>query len=101
MRRLMCVTAHPDDEAGGFGGSLRLYRDRGVESCVLCLTPRQRATYRGAARTDQDVAAVRRKEIAASGEVMQVSRRFIHDHPDDQLNRLTVDNGMRKVANYH
>jgi len=30
MLRLMCITAHPDDEAAGFGGSLRLYRDRGV-----------------------------------------------------------------------
>jgi len=24
MLRLMCITAHPDDEAGSFGGSLRL-----------------------------------------------------------------------------
>ena len=65
MLRMMVITAHPDDEAGGFGGSLRLYSDRGVETCVLCLTPGQAATYRGGARNDQELAAIRRKEFAA------------------------------------
>lgn len=31
----MVVTAHPDDEAGAFGGTLRVYADRGVETSVL------------------------------------------------------------------
>ncbi|HEY1271762.1 MAG TPA: PIG-L family deacetylase, partial [Terriglobales bacterium] len=53
MLRLMCITAHPDDEAGAFGGTLRLYRDRGVETCVLCLTPGQAATHRGGVKSDQ------------------------------------------------
>ncbi|MBA3915662.1 MAG: PIG-L family deacetylase, partial [Acidobacteriales bacterium] len=39
MLRLMVITAHPDDEAASFGGTLRTYADRGVETCVLCLTP--------------------------------------------------------------
>jgi LmbE family N-acetylglucosaminyl deacetylase len=34
MRRLMLVTAHPDDEAGAFGGTLRVYADRAVETSV-------------------------------------------------------------------
>ena len=63
----MCITAHPDDEAGGFGGSLRLYRDRGVETSVVCLTPGQAATHRGGAANDQELAAARRKEFAAFG----------------------------------
>jgi len=100
MRHLMCVTAHPDDEAGGFGGSLRLYRDRGVETCVLCLTPGQAATYRGAARTDQELAALRRKEFAASCEVLQVSRGIILDYADGQLHRLDVYNVVREVTRY-
>ena len=77
MLRMMVVTAHPDDEAGGFGGSLRLYHDRGVETCVICLTPGQAATNRGAAKSDDELAAIRRKEFAASCEILKVSRGLV------------------------
>jgi LmbE family N-acetylglucosaminyl deacetylase len=87
MRRMMVITAHPDDEAGGFGGSLRLYRDRGVETCVICLTPGQAATHRGGARNDHELAAIRRKEFAASCEILEVSRGIVLDYPDGQLHR--------------
>ncbi len=81
----MCVTAHPDDEAGGFGGTLRLYRDRGVETCVVCLTPGQAATNRGGARNDDELAAMRRKEFAASCEILKVNRPVILNYPDGKL----------------
>ncbi|OLE57731.1 MAG: hypothetical protein AUG13_02495 [Chloroflexi bacterium 13_1_20CM_2_59_7] len=87
MLRMMVITAHPDDEAGGFGGSLRLYSDRGVETCVLCLTPGQAATYRGGARNDQELAAIRRTEFAASCEILKVPRGIVLDYPDGQLHR--------------
>jgi len=87
MRRLMCVTAHPDDEAGNFGGCLRLYHDRGVETCVVCLTPGQAATHRGSARDDHELAALRRKEFAASCEILKVTRGIVLDYPDGQLDR--------------
>jgi len=87
MLRLMCITAHPDDEAGGFGGSLRLYHDRGVETCVVCLTPGQAASNRGGAQSDQELAAMRRKEFAAACEILKVSRGMVLDYPDGQLHR--------------
>jgi LmbE family N-acetylglucosaminyl deacetylase len=87
MRRLMCVTAHPDDEAAGFGGSLRLYHDRGIETCVLCVTPGQAASHRGGAASDQELASLRRKEFAAACEILKVSRGIVLDYPDGQLHR--------------
>ena len=45
--KLMCVTAHPDDECYAFGGALALAADRGVETYVVCLTDGQAATNRG------------------------------------------------------
>jgi len=87
MLRMMCVTAHPDDEAGGFGGSLRLYAERGVETCVICLTPGQAATNRGEARNDLELAAIRRTEFAAACEILKVSRGIVLDYPDGQLHR--------------
>jgi LmbE family N-acetylglucosaminyl deacetylase len=83
----MCVTAHPDDEAGGFGGSLRLYHERGVETAVVCLTPGQAASHRGTAKNDQELAAMRRKEFAASCEILGVTRGVILDYPDGNLYR--------------
>jgi LmbE family N-acetylglucosaminyl deacetylase len=87
MMRLMCITAHPDDEAGGFGGSLRLYRDRGAETCVVCLTSGQAASNRGSANNDQELAALRRAEFTASCEILGVSESVILDYPDGQLYR--------------
>jgi LmbE family N-acetylglucosaminyl deacetylase len=90
MLRMMVVTAHPDDEASSFGGSLRLYRERGVETCVLCLTPGQAATYRGGAHNDQELGAIRRREFAAACEILRVSRGMVMDYPDGQLHRLDM-----------
>jgi LmbE family N-acetylglucosaminyl deacetylase len=87
MLRMMVITAHPDDEAGSFGGSLRLYHDRGVETCVLCLTPGQAATHRGGTRSDQELASIRRQEFAASCEILGVSRGIVLDYPDGRLHR--------------
>jgi LmbE family N-acetylglucosaminyl deacetylase len=90
MLRLMCITAHPDDETGGFGGTLKLYRDRGVETCVVCLTPGQAATHRGVAKNDQELAALRRKEFAAACHILDVSRAMVLDYADGQLHRLDL-----------
>jgi LmbE family N-acetylglucosaminyl deacetylase len=87
MLRMMCITAHPDDEAGGFGGALRLYHQRGVETCVVCLTPGQAATHRGEAHSDQELAAIRRNEFAAACEILKISRGTVLDYPDGQLHR--------------
>ena len=98
MLRMMCITAHPDDEAGGFGGSLRLYRDRGVETSVICLTPGQAASHRGGAKTDQELAALRRKEFAASCEILQVGRGIVLDYPDGQLRTLQRRVRVRRAS---
>jgi LmbE family N-acetylglucosaminyl deacetylase len=90
MLRMMCITAHPDDEAGNFGGSLRLYRDRGVETAVLCLTPGQAATHRGPATSDAELVAIRRKEFLASCQILGVNRGVVLDYADGQLHRLDV-----------
>ncbi len=84
----MCVTAHPDDESGVFGGTLKLYHDRGVETCVVCLTPGQAAKHRGGAKDDRELAAMRRKEFADACGILQVTRGFVLDYADGQLDRL-------------
>jgi len=91
MFRLMCITAHPDDEAGWFGGSLRMYRDRGAETCVICLTPGQAGSYRGSTKNDRELADLRRREFAGSCEILRVSKAVVLDYPDGQLYRQELN----------
>lgn len=90
MLRMMCVTAHPDDEAGNFGGCLQLYAGRGVETCVICLTPGQAATHRGSAKNDMELAALRRQEFAAACAILKVKQGIVLDYPDGQLHKMEV-----------
>jgi LmbE family N-acetylglucosaminyl deacetylase len=89
MRRLMVVTAHPDDEAASFGGTLRLYADRSVETCVVCLTAGTAAKHRGAAAKGEDLAQLRRREFMNACAVLHVTRPIILDYPDAGL--VTTD----------
>jgi LmbE family N-acetylglucosaminyl deacetylase len=91
MFRLLCITAHPDDEAGNFGGTLLTYRERGVETSVICLTPGQAASNRGDAKSDQELAEMRKQEFAASCQTLKVSQPAILNYPDGQLYRQELN----------
>ncbi|GAC1654587.1 MAG: hypothetical protein NVS9B15_15310 [Acidobacteriaceae bacterium] len=90
MLRLLCVTAHPDDEAGGFGGSLRLYADGGVQTNVICLTEGQAATHRGAAQSGEELGEIRRKELERSCALLGVSECEVLGFDDGGLDRLST-----------
>ena len=82
--KLLCVTAHPDDECFGFGGALMLAAERGIETSVVCFTDGQAATNRGAATTAAEL-AMRRAEFAASCKILGVTRHEVLDYQDGQL----------------
>jgi LmbE family N-acetylglucosaminyl deacetylase len=90
MLKLLCVTAHPDDEAGAFGGTLLLYHERGVETSVVCLTAGTAARNRGTARTDDELAALRRAELAASCKLLHVSHCEALNYLDSKLDRTDL-----------
>jgi LmbE family N-acetylglucosaminyl deacetylase len=83
--RLLCVTAHPDDECFAFGGALALAADRGVEVTVVCLTAGQAGSYRGDASTPKELGELRRAEFAASCAVLGVKDHEMLDYQDGQL----------------
>jgi LmbE family N-acetylglucosaminyl deacetylase len=87
MLRLLCVTAHPDDEAGGFGGTLLACAKRGIETYVLCMTAGQAASNRGSARSDAELMELRRAEFAESCKILKVTRGEVLDYPDGKLER--------------
>ncbi len=87
MLRLLCVTAHPDDEAGAFGGTLSLYGERGVETSVVCLTAGTAAKNRGTARTAEELAEHRTAELMASCKFLGVKHCEVLGYPDGRIDR--------------
>ncbi len=98
MLRMMCITAHPDDEAGGFGGSLLLYGSRGIETHLVCLTPGQAATHRGGTRSDEELAEKRRRELAASCRILKITGFEVLDYPDGKLDRADLYEVVAELA---
>jgi LmbE family N-acetylglucosaminyl deacetylase len=87
MLKLLCVTAHPDDEAGCFGGVLAKYSEAGVECSVICLTAGERAANRGGASEDEALKAIRRNEFADSCRHLGVTHCEVLDYADGALPR--------------
>jgi len=85
--RLMCFTAHPDDECGAFGGALMMAHERGVETSVVCLTEGRAGSHRGNARNDDELAQLRRQEFAAALRVLGVAGGEVLAYPDGGLLR--------------
>ena len=79
------MTAHPDDEAGSFGGTLLKYAELGVKTYVLCLTAGMAASHRGGAKDAPALAAMRRKELADACALLRVSQVEVLDFPDGGL----------------
>lgn len=98
MRKLLCITAHPDDEAGAFGGALLLYRERGVETFVVCLTAGTAARNRGTAQTHDELAELRRAEFAASCKLLGVTRGEVLDYPDSKLDSVNLVHAVRDLV---
>jgi LmbE family N-acetylglucosaminyl deacetylase len=85
--RLMCFTAHPDDECGAFGGALMMAHQRNVETSVVCLTEGRAGSHRGNARNDDELAQLRRQEFAAALRVLCVDHGEVLAYPDGGLLR--------------
>jgi LmbE family N-acetylglucosaminyl deacetylase len=83
--RLLCITAHPDDECFAFGGALALAADRQVETSVLCLTDGSAGSHRGTASSAKELGQLRRAEFEASCKILGVTHHELLDYQDGQL----------------
>ena len=89
--RLLCVVAHPDDECFAFGGALALAADQGVETSILCFTDGQAATHRGTAHSNEELGAMRRREFAASCDILGAQHHELLTYQDAQLERHSLN----------
>ncbi len=73
-RRLLAVLAHPDDESFGIGGTLARYASAGVDVHVAIATDGVAGSVAtGYEHTLNDLIAVRRKELAAAADILDVT----------------------------
>ena len=98
--RLLCITAHPDDESGGFAGALLQAHAAGVETRVLCLTEGRAASNRGDAKNDDELGAMRRGEFAKACELLQVTQGRVFDYPDGQLAQVDFVSVVTMLVEY-
>jgi LmbE family N-acetylglucosaminyl deacetylase len=103
--RMMCLTAHPDDESGAFGGALLMAHDKGVETTVVCLTEGAAGSFRGSATSDEELAQLRRDEFAAAARLLNITHAEVLDYPDgklDQQNFYELTGVLvEKIRTYH
>ena len=88
MYRIFCVTAHPDDEAANFGGTLARLSEQGHQIYLVCLTSGEAARNRGTAKTNEELMTLRAQELAASCQLLGVQRHDIWRYPDGGLQRV-------------
>lgn len=100
MLKLLCTTAHPDDEVWAFGGSLLKYQEQGIETHVICLTRGQSATNRGGARSGEDLGAMRTEEFYAACHLLKVTHPLILDYPDGGLSTQNFSEVAGELTRY-
>ncbi len=85
----MCITAHPDDEAGAFGGALLMAKASGVVTSVICLTDGAAGSYRADGQSNTELAVARRAEFTAACRFLGVRHGVILNYPDGGLHLET------------
>ncbi|GGG95343.1 PIG-L deacetylase family protein [Silvibacterium dinghuense] len=88
--RLLCITAHPDDESGAFGGALLTAHREGAATHLVCLTDGQAAHYRGNAADGAELGRLRRAELEAASEILGVTSHEVLHYPDGELLRMNL-----------
>lgn len=87
--RLLCILAHPDDEALGFGGLLAHYAHEGVATYLITATRGERgwmgdpAAYPGA----ESLGSMREGELLAAAQILGIRETTFLDYMDGDLDQ--------------
>lgn len=88
-RRLLCLTAHPDDESFSPGATLARYAAEGIEVTVVCATRGQAGKPGDPPICSRaDLPRVREEELRAACRQLGVSRVHVLDYEDGRLEQV-------------
>ena len=91
MPSILCVVAHPDDEAFGSPGTIAWYVSRGVPVDLLTFTRGQDGTKSAAADSPEALGRLREDETRTSARVLGIRTLTILDYMDGELDKADVD----------
>ena len=103
-RRLMVVTAHPDDESLGFGGVLARYASEGVETALVTATRGQGGRYFGHAPGSGEhpgrdgLGRIRERELRAAADVLGISSVTVLDYQDQHVDDVDAREGVAAIV---
>jgi LmbE family N-acetylglucosaminyl deacetylase len=103
-RRMMVVTAHPDDECLGFGGVLAKYAADGVETVLVTATRGQAGRYRGHAQGtaghpgSDELARIRERELRAAAGVLGIARVIVLDYQDQRVDQADAAGAVSALS---
>jgi N-acetyl-1-D-myo-inositol-2-amino-2-deoxy-alpha-D-glucopyranoside deacetylase len=88
MRRLLAVTAHPNDESMSTGGLILRHTRAGIETHVICATQGELGRKKTQPDPELDLATIRANELEAAAEALALSGVELWDYPDGGLSAV-------------
>lgn len=82
MNKIVCIFAHPDDEAFGPGGTIALLAEKHVVD-IICVTNGDAG--KNSSREDRELSAIRREELINSTNILGVNHVYFLDYNDGSL----------------
>jgi LmbE family N-acetylglucosaminyl deacetylase len=90
-RRILMITAHPDDESYCAAGTIFLHSQAGSAVTLLCATLGEKGTsHLKRATTPAAMKARRKKELSAAARVLGIKRVITLAYPDGGVDRHTA-----------
>ncbi len=99
--RLLCATAHPDDEALGFGGTLARYAAEGVEVSLVVATRGERGRFGDGTKPHpgpEELGRIREAELRGAARALGVRHVRFLDYLDGSLDRADPVEASSRLA---
>jgi LmbE family N-acetylglucosaminyl deacetylase len=101
-RRLMCILAHPDDEALGMGGSLAKYAAEGVEIYLLTATKGERGWPGPAVENPglDGLGRIREQELLAAARILGIHQVNFLGYLDGDLDQVNPAEAIAQIVDH-
>ncbi|MEX2048078.1 MAG: PIG-L deacetylase family protein [Gemmatimonadota bacterium] len=99
--RLMCVTAHPDDESLGFGGTLTRYAADGMDVSLVVGTRGERGRFGDGSKPHpgpEELGRIREGEARAASEALGIGQVRFLGYRDAELDAADAAQAAGRVA---
>lgn len=97
MRRILLVTAHPDDESFGPGATLAKYAAEGVEVHLLCATRGESGQWSDVKSRGRKLEEIREKEHRRASKILGVKSHEYMGYIDGYLSNILIDELIEKI----